>query len=232
MVGRSEQDGLPVQRDAPLTMLQHAATDRVALVRLVQTGHEQGTPITWALGPQGLDVAFGRQLDHRVRRGQDRSRRPVVLLEPDDPRPHVPLWEFQDVAHGGRAERIDRLGVVSHHGDVPRRTAQVRQDVGLQRVGVLVLVDQDVVEEPCQPAPGALVGRECPPVEEQVVVVQDVVFALSPGVSAKDGPDPVDLFPAPWKIGFHHLREPSAGVDRPGVDGRQGVFPGEPTLSL
>ena len=46
------------------------------------------------------------------------------------------------------AEAVDRLRVVAHHREVrgvPARPHRL-EDVGLQRVRVLVLVDQDVVE--------------------------------------------------------------------------------------
>ena len=44
------------------------------------------------------------------------------------------------------AERVDRLRVVADHGEPLPVGLQRVQDLGLQHVGVLVLVDQHVIE--------------------------------------------------------------------------------------
>ena len=56
------------------------------------------------------------------------------------------LREVQDVANGRRAERIDRLGVITNHGQAAAAGFQRQKDGGLKPVGVLVLVDHDMVE--------------------------------------------------------------------------------------
>ena len=61
----------------------------------------------------------------------------------------------QDVFDRRGAERIDRLRVVAHHGHALARGLEPQQDLGLQHVGVLVLVDQDVVEVRADLAPPA-----------------------------------------------------------------------------
>ena len=52
----------------------------------------------------------------------------------------------QDVAHRCRTKGVDRLGVISHHAQAAAIGLQPEQDPGLERVGVLVLVHQDVIE--------------------------------------------------------------------------------------
>ena len=54
--------------------------------------------------------------------------------------------EVEDVAHGRGAERIDRLRVVADHGEAAPVGLERQQDRRLQPVGVLIFVDQDVVE--------------------------------------------------------------------------------------
>ena len=56
------------------------------------------------------------------------------------------IGEVEDVANGRGAERIDRLGVVADHGEAAAAGLQRQQDRGLQAVGVLVFVDQHVIE--------------------------------------------------------------------------------------
>ena len=54
--------------------------------------------------------------------------------------------EREDVAHARRAEAVDRLRVVAHDGDAAAVGLHQAQDLRLQRVGVLVFVDQHVIE--------------------------------------------------------------------------------------
>jgi hypothetical protein len=54
--------------------------------------------------------------------------------------------KVEDVAHLRGAEGIDRLGVVADDGEPAAVRLQAEQDRRLQPVGVLVLVDQHMVE--------------------------------------------------------------------------------------
>ena len=56
------------------------------------------------------------------------------------------VGKVEDVAHGGGAERVDRLGIVADDRQAPASGLERQQDRGLEGVGVLILVDQDVVE--------------------------------------------------------------------------------------
>ena len=67
-------------------------------------------------------------------------------------------------------------------------SAQGPHDVGLEEIGVLVLVDQHVVVGVGQGRPEGVVGGGRPPVQEQIVEVEQVVLALAPGVAAEDLP--------------------------------------------
>ena len=100
------------------------------------------------LGPEVFGVSFAGQADHLVRGGQDRLRAAVVLLQGDDRGVGVMLGEVEDVPHGGRAEGVDRLGVVADHGQPLALGREPIEDLGLERVGVLILVDQHAIEQP------------------------------------------------------------------------------------
>ena len=84
--------------------------------------------------------------DHRVGRIDDRLRRTVVLLQLEDHRRGIILLEREDVLDLGPAERIDRLRVVAHDADLRMGLRQPADDRILRIVGVLILVDQNVLE--------------------------------------------------------------------------------------
>jgi hypothetical protein len=70
----------------------------------------------------------------------------VVVGQAHDGGARVAALEVEDVARRRSAEAVDRLGVVADHGETGSTRPQGVEDVGLQRVRVLVLVDQHVVE--------------------------------------------------------------------------------------
>ena len=72
--------------------------------------------------------------------------RAVILLEPDDLRAGKILLEPQDVGDLGAAPRIDRLVVVADAADVLALLREQPQPQILGLVGVLIFVDQDVLE--------------------------------------------------------------------------------------
>ena len=91
-------------------------------------------------------LRVGALRDDRVRHGEDRRVRAVVLLELDDARALEVLLEVEDVAHVGAAPAVDGLVVVADGADVAPRAAEEPQHLELGAVGVLVLVDEDVQE--------------------------------------------------------------------------------------
>ena len=99
------------------------------------------------LRPEVLGVSFAGQGDHPVRGLQDRLRAAVVLLQRDDRRVGVMLGEIEDVADRGGAEGVDRLGVVADDRQPLALRRKRVKDVGLERVGVLILVDQHAIEQ-------------------------------------------------------------------------------------
>ena len=94
----------------------------------------------------------------------------------------MPAWKVGDELEVRASERVDRLGIVAHAGQAAAAGRHRVADRTLQRVDVLVLVDQDVVVRPRE-----LVGdvamlrvpQQGVPVHEQVVEVADVHVALA-----------------------------------------------------
>ncbi len=123
------------------------------------------------VGAQVLAQAAGVVGNQVVGRVQDVAVRTVVLLQLDAVRDTEFALEVHHVADVGAAEGVDALVVVAHGEDgVGRdaRLAQAGQDLQpgvLQAVGVLELVDQDVLEAP-------LVVRA-----DRIVVTQQLIAA-------------------------------------------------------
>ena len=60
--------------------------------------------------------------------------------------PRVQLGKIKNVAHVGRAERIDRLRIVAHHHEIAVMRGKERRERRLQVVGVLVFVHEHVLK--------------------------------------------------------------------------------------
>ena len=99
-----------------------------------------------ALGPQGLAEPFAVGRDQARGGGEDVRGGPIVLFEPDHFRAGEVLLEAQDIGDLGAAPGIDRLVVVADHADVLALLREQPQPQVLHLVGVLVFVDQDVLE--------------------------------------------------------------------------------------
>ena len=95
------------------------------------------------------------------------------------------LRKLEDVTGAGRAEAVDRLEVVADDGQAPAPARQPRHDVHLQRVDVLVLVDEHVLEAAGDRPRRALLAHQRPPAEQQVVEVEQALLALAGGVGAE-----------------------------------------------
>ena len=98
------------------------------------------------VGPQRLRLAFEVVLDHGVGGVEDRLRRPVVLVEHDRGDLGERILELQDVAEVSPAEAVDTLIGVAHDADVVVASGEEQDDLVLGLVGVLELVDEDVLE--------------------------------------------------------------------------------------
>ena len=75
--------------------------------------------------------------------------------------------------HGGGSEAVDRLCVVADARDAGPVGPERRDDLGLKCVGVLVLVDEHVVETLADAISGGRVGEQAVPEQQEVVVVED-----------------------------------------------------------
>ena len=84
--------------------------------------------------------------DDDVREVEHLGRAAVVLLEAHDVRLGKVLVEVEDVPDVGAAPAVDRLVVVTDDADVAVAAGEQLDELVLRAVGVLVLVDEDVLE--------------------------------------------------------------------------------------
>ena len=201
-----------------------AARTRVAtyprLVGLVGDSDQRRRAAVRAIGPQVLGVAFGRERDDGVGGGQDRLRRAVIAIERHHARRRIErVREVEDVAHGRGAEGIDRLRVVADHGEAPAIGAERQHDLGLQRVGVLVFVDQQMIEAGGDLGSDVGLGQHLGEIEQEVVVIEDVLSLLRLDVSAEQGAERVFVRRSPGEPLAERRAERAAGVDHARIDG-------------
>ncbi len=140
--------------------------------------------------------------------------------------------KVQDVAHGRCAKRVDRLRVVADDGEPASAGFQRQQDRGLQAVGVLIFVDQDVVEAPADVFREAVVRHHLRPVEQQIVVIEHVLLLLGLDIGREQLLQLVGPSGTPGKEPPDHLGEIGLGVDAARVDRQACPFGREAALGL
>ena len=95
---------------------------------------------------QHLVVPLAIEGDQRVGVAQNRGRGAVVVLEPHDFGFRPVVLESQDVRDFGPAPAVDRLVVVAHDAQIAMPAGERLDDFVLAAVGVLIFVDEHVIE--------------------------------------------------------------------------------------
>lgn len=110
---------------------------------------------------------------------QDAGQAAVVGLELKDGGAGVAIGETDDVAEIRAAPRVDALEVVAHHQQVAMVGGQRVHPGGLDHVGVLVLVHQDVLEAFAVVLKNVRVlTQQAQAIDEQVVEIHGVQVAF------------------------------------------------------
>ena len=229
VVRGAEEHRLLLQRHPGLAVLQHLFDHVVGLAGVVEHGGDHRLAAGGALGPQVLGVALGGKADHRVGGGEHFRRRAVVAGKRDDggSRPEA-VREVEDVAHSRGAEGVDRLGVVADDGEARAGRLERHEDPRLQAVGVLVLVDQHVIEAAAGLGPERRLRQHLGEVEEEVVVVEDVLALLCLHVAGEQRAELRLPVGAPRIDLGEDLGELGLLVDCARIDGEAGGLQREP----
>ena len=224
----AEQDGMALQRAAHFTRRQDLGHDVLGLVLGVVDRDVQRFLRRLPQSHQGLAM-LPRSLRHEGIRAIENWLRGTVVLGQHH---HVgfgtvPFGEAQNVLHGRRAEGVDGLGVVADHGHPLAVGLQRVNDFTLQGAGVLVLIDQHVIEVLRQTLRERRRLHHDVPVQEQIVEVQDVVLLFAADVLAVDPRQILFPFLAPGVLVLQGLLERQPRVDAIGVDRETGVLAGK-----
>ncbi len=209
----AEEHGLLFELRALLAVRQDALAEPLRLLVLVAAGGEDRAPAVGPVRPELFVAALGGLGDERVGGGEDRRRRAEVLRERDDVGAGEALFEVEDVAHRGGAEAVDGLRVVADTRDAGAVRPKPADDVGLQRVGVLVLVHEDVVEALAHAGAPGWVGEQAAPEQQQVVVVEDLLLLLGVRVGGEELRQALIGRQAPRERGVQHLVQRQLRVD-------------------
>ena len=103
---------------------------------------------TLARSPEVLAFTADVVCDHSRRRLQNILRGAVVLFEADDLGFGKIFFEFEDVADVGSAPGVNRLVFIADSADVVALARQHPHEFVLRAVGVLIFVDEQILEAP------------------------------------------------------------------------------------
>ena len=230
MVRRTEEHRLPAQRESRLPVVEDGLHQETRLTVFVFAQHELSRLTLRAVGPEVLLVPLSRLGDDAVGDLEQRGGAAVVAFQGDDGGVGELRGKVEDVPHRGRAERVDGLGVVAHHGDTVAVGPEQADDLGLQRVGVLVFVHQHAIEAGPHRGARRAVLEEAAPEQQEIVVVEHGLLGLAVDVAAEQRPQVVRVIAAPRESALQNRLEPFAGVDAAAVDVEARGLLGEATL--
>ena len=126
---------------AGMNILDHPCRLAVVVLECLDEGG-----ISPAGGDQPLGVSFLIEVDQPVGPVEDRLGGAVVSNQPNrlGPRPIFP--EAEDMLHLGPPPGVDRLIVVPHDTEVFVPFGQRLDDPILTEIGILILIDEDMIE--------------------------------------------------------------------------------------
>ena len=198
--------------------------DGTGLARRVVAPNENRPAAARSLSPQcQADPRLGRP--DEVGQVQDGLNGPEVVLERDDRSPRQRARQVVQVPRVGAAEAIDRLSVVAHDGEPTPLGPKRAHDLDLQRVHVLVLVDEHMIEHLDHVRPEPIVGERRSPEEQQVVEVDLALRPLAGDIRLEQAGNGFGVALAPGKVRRQHLTEAMPGVDAPRVHLDEGGGP-------
>ncbi len=223
MMRGAEEHRLLLQLHAGLAVFQHPVDDVIGLAGIVEHPGQHRLAAALAAGPQVLGVALGGEADDGVGGVEDFRRRAVVPRQRDDRRRGAKfVREVEDVADRGGAEGIDRLGIVADHGEAAAGRLERLEDARLETVGILVFVDQHMVEAAAGLGAEGRLREHLGEVEQEIVVIEDVLALLGLDIAGEEGAEFRLPFGAPREGLGEDGVELRLLVDRARIDGEAG----------
>ncbi len=183
-------------------LVDHAA----CFSRFVGVLHDARLLTFLAKSPQDLVVPLAVVGDQPIGHRQDGGGRTVVLFQADDRGVGPVAVEAQDVLDLGPAPAVDRLIVVADDAQIAMLVGQRLDDAVLRAIGVLVFVDQQVLEARGFGRPrGRKVLEQLLGTKEQIIEV-DGARRLQGALVSAGRPWPPDV-PCRWPPGPRRHRD-------------------------
>ena len=225
VVRAAKQNRVPLQGAADLARMQNLAADVFGLrLRIVQC-HVEGLVRRLARAQQRFAVLAGAIGHQGVGAIQHLLRRAIIL------RQHyhvglrlVSIGEAENVLHGSSAKRINGLSIIAHHRDAFAIGLERVNDVALQAAGVLVFIDQNMVEIFGQALRQCGCLHHHMPVKQQVIEIQAAVFLLAADVFAIQLGQVRLPFEAPRELLLEGLLQRQPGIDPIRINREAGVL--------
>jgi hypothetical protein len=213
-----------------LVLGEHALADLGCLLGRVAAIEELRRRPAFPVCPEPLRVRAGRSGGDFVGEIEDRLRRAVVALKRDDSGVREVHGKIENVLGARRPKSVDCLCVVADRGQPALLLSQRTHDLHLQRVQVLVLIDQHLLEHSCQLRADDWIAGERVPAEQQVIQIEDGELALPLAEGAKEAGDLFELVLAPRERVAEDLGKRLLGVDAARIDIEQRPLAGKPLL--
>ncbi len=147
MVRGPKKNGLLLQGCPGLPLLEHPLGDIAGLLRFIAHADQPRSLIRRPVRPELLGIALGGRGDHRVGSGENRLGGTIVARQGHE------IGRQARSISGSRGccewlppGAVDRLGIVADHGQAASVGLERQEDRGLQAIGILVFVDQHMVE--------------------------------------------------------------------------------------
>ncbi len=233
MVRGAKQHRLRFERQAALAMMQDGVDHEAGLAGFIVHADKLRPLVAGALRFQILGEPFRRELDHGVGGRKNRLRRAVIVFECDHLRARSEMaGKVENVAYGCGAERIDRLRIVADDREASAVRLERQENRGLQTIGVLVFVDQDVIEAIRNLGRDHRLGHHVRPVQQQIVEIEHVLALLGLDIGRKQRAQRPCKTRAPRKMRFQHFVQRALGVDDARIDRKAGVLGRKALLGL
>ena len=213
----AHQDSLVTQPHPLFMGVKDPVDDGTGLARRV-VAPDQNRPATTRSRSLKRQADSGLGRPDQVRQVQDGLNGPEIVLERDDGRPRQRARQVVQVPCVGAAEAVDGLRVITHDGEPTTIWSKRAYDLDLQRVDVLILVDEHMIEHRDHVRPKPVVAECGAPQEQQVVEIHLTPGPLAGDILLEQGGNGLGVTLAPGKVRRQHLTEAMPGVDAPRVD--------------
>ena len=173
----AEQNGKIPDRTPLVQFVLDIGRDKERLFRFRSRIHHFGQRASFPFRKKTLGIFFFRHIHQRVGQGQNGLGRPVVLFKLDDFHIGKKGGKIDHIPIIGAPERINGLGIISHDHDIPAFMGKPPDNIGLNGIGILVLIHHDVAVLFRQlTARTTFPLQEVSQVDNQVVIIHELIF--------------------------------------------------------